>query len=216
MPRKSDPPKFPDSYLGEKAKEYDTLIWMERNQKKATFMALNYLYNEDLGENKQLRGPYLILDLGCGTGYSSEVLLENGHRVIGIDILNDMIIKARNKKSFFQNHNNLELVLADINHLPLKSKSIDHIISISGYNFITYNKNSVKDKIKTVNNTAKYLHRVLRKETGRIIIEFYPKDDEELDLFVSSFKKNGFDGYLIKSKPNQKAGQTFLSLKKIR
>ncbi len=216
MVRKNQLPQFPNDYLNEKAKEYDTLIWMERNQKRATIMALNYLYSEDLGENKQFRGPYLILDLGCGTGYSSEVMLENGHRVIGIDVLNDMIIKARNKKSFFQNHNNLELVLADINHLPLKSKSIDHVISISGYNFITYNRNSVKDKIKTVNNTAKYLYRVLKKETGRIIIEFYPKDEQELDLFVSSFKKNGFDGYLIKSKSNQKAGQTFLSLKKIR
>jgi len=216
MPRKSDPPKFPDSYLGEKAKEYDTLIWMERNQKKSTKIAINYLYSEDLGENKQNGRPYLILDLGCGTGYSSEILLENGHKVIGIDVLSDMIIKARNKKKLFQNNNNLELILADINYLPLKSNSIDHIISISAYNFITYNRNSVRDKIKTINNTAKYLYKVLKSESGRIVIEFYPKDEQELDLFVSSFKKNGFDGYLIKSKPNQKAGQTYLNLKKIR
>ena len=214
MPRKSDPPKFPDSYIGEKATEYDTLIWMERNQKRATTMALNYLYSEDLGENKQFRGPYLILDLGCGTGYSSEVLLENGHRVIGIDVLKDMIIKARNKKSFFQNHNNLDLVLADINHLPLKSKSIDHIISISVYNFITYNRNSVRDKIKTVNNTAKYLHRILKNETGQIIIEFYPEDDQELTIFNKSFTRNGFEGFMVKNKPKQKSGQTFLLLKK--
>ena len=179
-------------------------------------LILHSMFIWDLVEDKQFRDPYLFLDLGCGTGYSSEVLLENGHKVIAIDILNDMIIKARNKKVLFQNHNNLELVLADINHLPLKTNSINHIISISAYNFITYNKNSVREKIKTVNNTAKYLHRVLKKNTSRIIIEFYPKDEQELDLFVSSFKKNGFDGYLIKSKPSQKAGQTFLSLKKIR
>jgi 18S rRNA (guanine1575-N7)-methyltransferase len=216
MPRKTDPPKFPDSYVGEKAEEYDTLIWMERNQKKSTNMALNYLYSEYSEDNKQFRGPYLFLDLGCGTGYSSEVLLENGHRVIGIEVLNDMIIKARNKKILFQNNNNFELILADINYLPLKRNSIDHIISISAYNFITYNRNNERDKIKTINNTAKYLYKVLKSESGRIVIEFYPKDDEELDLFVSSFKKNGFDGYLIKSKPNQKAGQTYLNLKKIR
>jgi ubiquinone/menaquinone biosynthesis C-methylase UbiE len=127
-----------------------------------------------------------------------------------------MIIKARNKKILFQNNNNFELILADINYLPLKRNSIDHIISISAYNFITYNRNNERDKIKTINNTAKYLYKVLKSESGRIVIEFYPKDDEELDLFVSSFKKNGFDGYLIKSKPNQKAGQTYLNLKKIR
>lgn len=216
MPRKTDPPKFPDSYVGEKAEEYDSLIWMERNQKTSTEMALNYLYNEYLGCNKQFRGPYLFLDLGCGTAYSSEILLENGHKVIGVDVLSDMIIKARNKKKLFPNNNNFELILADINYLPLKRNSIDHIISISAYNFITYNRNYERDKIKTINNTAKYLYKVLKSESGRIVIEFYPKDDEELDLFVSSFKKNGFDGYLIKSKPNQKAGQTYLSLKKIR
>ena len=102
MPRKSNPPKFPNSYLGEKAKEYDTLIWMERNQKKSTKMAINYLYREDLGENKQYGKPYLILDLGCGTGYSSEILLENGHKVVGIEVLSDMIIKARKKNTYFR------------------------------------------------------------------------------------------------------------------
>ena len=216
MPRKSEPPKFPDSYIGDKAKEYDTLIWMERNQKKSTKMALNYLYSEELGENIQIEGPYIFLDLGCGSGYSSEILLENGNKVIGIDVLSDMIIKARNKKQLFQNNDNFELILADINYLPLKKNSVDYVISISAYNFITYNRNSLRDKIKTINNTAKYLYKVLKNQTGRIVIEFYPKDEKELDLFVSSFKKNGFDGYLIKSKPNQKAGQTYLSLKKIR
>ncbi|GAI71560.1 unnamed protein product, partial [marine sediment metagenome] len=46
------------------------------------------------------------------------------------------------------------------------------------------------------------------------IIEFYPKDDKELELFTSSFKNNGFDGFIIKKNPAQKAGQTYLLLKK--
>ena len=44
-------------------------------------MALNYLYNENLEENNQFREQFLFLDLGCGTGYSSEILLENGIKI---------------------------------------------------------------------------------------------------------------------------------------
>ena len=58
-----------------------------------------------------------------------------------------------------------------------------------------------------------YLKKIL-KPNGRIIIEFYPKDEEELNLFISSFNNNGFDGFMIKKNPAQKAGQTYLLLKK--
>lgn len=214
MPRKSDPPKFPDSYIGEKAKEYDTLIWMERNQKKSTLMAINYLYDKNSSEHLQNEPSQLVLDLGCGTGFSSEVLLEYGYKVIGVEVLNDMINKARKKKKLIPHHDNFELILADINYLPIKTNSIDHIISISAYNFITYKRQSLRDRRKTVNNTAKYLHKILRNKKGRVIIEFYPKNEEELNLFTSSFKNNGFEGFLIKSNPNQKSGQTYLCLEK--
>ena len=40
------------------------------------------------------------------------------------------------------------------------------------------------------------------------------KFEEELNLFVSSFKNNNFEGFYIKNIPNQKSGQTFLLLKK--
>ena len=68
-------------------------------------------------------------------------------------------------------------------------------------------------KKKAVNNTAKYLNRILKKQ-GRIIIEFYPENEKELDLFSKSFIINGFNGYMIKNNPKQKSGQTFLLMKK--
>jgi len=210
-------PIFPDSYIGDSSLEYDNSIWMERNQKKATLVCLQYLHDEKLNnlgtidnvDNKKC----LIADLGCGTGFSSEILVEKGHRVVGIDILIDMLLKAKTKKKFLKKEKELELLLADINFLPLKRASIDHIISISAYNFILYGKNLISDISKTVNNTASYLKKVL-KPNGRIVIEFYPKNEKELNSFISSFKDNGFDGFMVKKDPNQKSGQTFLLLKK--
>ncbi|MFX0147929.1 MAG: methyltransferase domain-containing protein, partial [Candidatus Hodarchaeota archaeon] len=101
MTRKNKLPQFPDSYLGEKSYEYDNSTWMERNQKRTTLICLQYLFDEKLnnvGKEDILDDkPYLILDLGCGTGFSSEILINSGLRVIGIDILLDMLIKAKNK-----------------------------------------------------------------------------------------------------------------------
>jgi len=210
-------PIFPDSYIGNNSSEYNNSIWMERNQKKATLICLKYLYDEklnELGKFDSLKEKnYLIADLGCGTGFSSEILVENGYRVIGIDILLDMLSKAKAKKKTLNKEKELELILADINHLPIKQSSIDHIISISAYNFIIHGKNLIRNISKTVNNTAGYLKKVL-KANGRVVIEFYPKDEEELNAFASSFKDNGFDGFIIKKDSNQKSGQTFLILKK--
>jgi SAM-dependent methyltransferase len=217
MPNHDNSPIFPDSYVGDNSSEYDNSIWMERNQKKSTLICLQYLYDKKLnalGKVDSLNEKnYLIADLGCGTGFSSEILVENGHRVIGIDILKDMISKAKIKKGFLKRGRELELILADINHLPIRLASIDHMISVSAYNFITHGKKLSGNISKTTNNTAKYLKKIL-KTNGRIVIEFYPKDEKELNYFISAFKDNGFDGFIVKKDPNQKTGQTFLLLKK--
>lgn len=213
MKRKNFLPKFPDSYMGEFAKEYNKQKWMERNQRKTTIRCIEFLFDDNLGINDIKEDfPYLILDMGCGTGYSSETLIDNKFRVIGVDVLPDMLLKAKERK-IKNNLKNLDLILADINHLPLKKNCIDHIISVSAYNFITHEGKGIREERKIINNTAKYLHEILNRN-GRIIIEFYPQNESELDLFSSSFKQNGFNGFIIKKNPNQKAGQTFLLLKK--
>lgn len=219
MPNHDNSPIFPDSYVGDNSSEYDNSIWMERNQKTTTILCLQYLYDEKLNALGKIdilnEKNYLVADLGCGTGFSSEIIVENGHRVIGIEILKDMISKAKFKKDFLKRGRELELILADINHLPIRFASIDHMISVSAYNFITYGKKLPGDISKTTNNTASYLKEIL-KPNGRVVIEFYPKDEKELNSFISSFKDNGFDGFMVKKDFNQKSGQTFLLLKKQR
>ena len=140
-------------------------------------------------------------------------MIKNGFRVIDIDILWDMLSKAREKKRNFEDYKDLELILADINYLPIKPNSVHHILSISSYNFITYGMENFGEKVKLINDTAKYLHKIL-KNKGRIIIEFYPKDKMELKMFNKSFTTNGFSGFMVKQNPKQKSGQTYFLLKK--
>ncbi|MHA1235609.1 MAG: class I SAM-dependent methyltransferase [Promethearchaeota archaeon] len=217
MSKRESTPKFPDSYVGNNSLDYDSSIWMERNQKKTTLLCSQYLYDERLDRLEKpdfLKDePFIILDLGCGTGFSTEILLECDFKVVAVDILHDMLSKVKIKKDYMKNRKNLELLLADINYLPFRNSSINHAISISAYNFITHRAKSMRDKAKIANNTAKYLYKLLKPD-GRIIIEFYPKNDLELEMFSSSFNNNGFNGFFVKQNPNQKSGQTFLLLKK--
>jgi 18S rRNA (guanine1575-N7)-methyltransferase len=217
MSRKTTRPTFPDSYQGKNADEYNQSHWMERNQKRTTLLSIQYLYDPHLDaihSNDVLSDiPYLVLDLGCGTGFSSEILSENGFRVIGVEILKDMIFKAREKKKDDEKPLDIEYILSDINNLPFRANSINHIISISAYNFITHSLTILKEKEILLEQTARYLNEVL-KNHGRFILEFYPSDEQELNLFKSSFINNGFDGFIIKQHLNQKSGQTFMLLKK--
>jgi ubiquinone/menaquinone biosynthesis C-methylase UbiE len=215
--RKNQLPIFPDDYINDKATEYDKSKWMERNQKRTTSLCIEYLFDDRLNTNDDngiIIGELpLILDLGCGTGFSSEILIQNGFRVIGVDILNDMLIKARDKKRVFKEYKGLELILADINSLPIRINTIDHIISISSYNFIIHDLEKYGEKVKILNDTGRYLNQLL-KSNGRVVIEFYPRDDQELKMFNKSFINNGFEGFMVKKNPKQKSGQTFLLLKK--
>ena len=210
-------PIFPDDYVEEKAEEYNNSISMERNQKRSTLLSLKYIFDRKLRDNEEnsikTEGSILFLDLGCGTGFSSEILIEKGYRVIGVDILADMLLKVREKKKKYQDLQGIELILADINYLPFRNEKIDFIISISAYNFVTHEVGNLRNKIETLNNTAKSLNNIL-KSRGRMVIEFYPESEVELEIFNKSFIKNNFEGFTIKGNPNQKAGQTFLLLNK--
>lgn len=53
----------------------------------------------DLEEDKNC----FLLDIGCGSGLSGEILTDNGHLWIGIDISSDMLSKYLQNMYFFRN-----------------------------------------------------------------------------------------------------------------
>ncbi|TFG01001.1 MAG: class I SAM-dependent methyltransferase [Promethearchaeota archaeon] len=211
MTRKEGLPQFPYDYIGEKAKEYNNLEWMEQNQKRTTLKCLDYLFDPKLGDLEISEFfNYIVIDLGCGTGFSSEVLIDLGFNVIGIDILKDMLFKTQNKNISYEKNQIHELLLGSIINIPIRTNCIDFIISVSAYNFITHNIPTFSEKKSVISSTARYLYQILKKN-GRMIIEFYPGDEQNLNLFLSSFKKNKFNGFHIKG---NKGGQHFVLLKK--
>lgn len=68
-----------------------------------------------------------ICDLGCGDGYGSFKLADNGYEVTGIDVSDEMIEKARS----LEKPGRLDFYKGDIASLAFPSQSFDGIIAIN-------------------------------------------------------------------------------------
>lgn len=69
----------------------------------------------------------LILDAGCGDGYGSYKLYQSGYRVIGADISERMIRKAKERVE----NEGLDFIQGDLGQLPFASKTFSAILSIN-------------------------------------------------------------------------------------
>lgn len=74
-----------------------------------------------------------ILDLGVGTGRFAVPLLERGLRVTGVDIAESMMARLRARVG---ETDRLELVQADITHLPFPSASFDVVLTVHVFHLI--------------------------------------------------------------------------------
>ncbi|MHA1620086.1 MAG: class I SAM-dependent methyltransferase [Promethearchaeota archaeon] len=209
--RKTNRPTI-DEYFGLDAEAYAQSKWMARNQQETTGQAVSMLLNPELFTGDGDNGGALdecfreiILDLGCGTGFSSYELLENFPRVIGMDFSRDMM---QNIESELQ----LNLVQADLRALPFRNKLFLTTISISAYNFVAEgakNRNQIHKQISTALDD---LHRVLGKK-GRVVIEFYPTELEQ-ETFLKVLKSRHFSGGMMITDPQSRKEKKFLILQK--
>jgi SAM-dependent methyltransferase len=67
-------------------------------------------------------GQGRLLDLGCGTGAYSGALAELGWSVVGVDVSDDMLRRARDK--------GVDVVLSDGSSLPFADESFDAAVSV--------------------------------------------------------------------------------------
>jgi len=161
-------------YNEERAKQYDKNTRIRKIQREMSLRALEIL---------EKKPPALFLDLGCGTGHSMQVILEAGFEGKGIDIADSMLIIAKK--------GGLDVYKADFTiKIPFESNIFDFIISISTLQWIFhgFKPDVILEKGRT---TASEIYRVL-KPNGRAVIQFYPKNDEQLELAGKIFKKAKF------------------------
>lgn len=193
------------SFEDEAADDYAHSRWMRRIQQRTTRRALELLQDQRIGGKLTggERRDAVVLDLGCGNGFSSGVLQDHaGWRVIGLDGSMDMLSA---KEAW------LDAIHADMRYLPLRPGSISFLISISAMNFISEDLVDATLVERAYKRLSKDLSRVVSSK-GRMVVEFYPKDEVELTVICNAFGTSRIsrDAFLVIDKPGTRKEQKYL------
>eukprot|EP01035_Chromulina_nebulosa_P019961 gene19961-25930_t len=192
----------PELFYNEtESKKYNSSSRMINIQTEITERALEML---DLPTNK----PSYLLDIGCGSGLSGDVLEEHGHYWVGCDISKSMLDVALEKQNEYG-----DLVYTDIGQgLPYRPGSFDGAISISAIQWLCYSNSSEQDPRHRLNRFFSSLYSIL-KRNAKAILQFYPENAEQAVLIAQSASRVGFSGGLVVDYPNSsKAKKYYLCL----
>lgn len=148
-----------------------------------------------------------ILDIGCGSGLSGEVLSDNGHYWTGIDISKSMLDVAVEREV------EGDLVLGDMGcGLPFRAGSFDGCVSISALQWLCNADRKSHNPIKRLQKFFSNLFSVLNRGS-RAVFQLYPETPQQLELITQQAMKAGFTGGVVVDFPNStKAKKIFLCL----
>jgi len=151
--------------------------------------------------------PSLLLDIGCGSGLSGEVLSDNGHVWVGVDISKPMLTVGAEREV------SGDTIQVDMGQgLPFRSGMFDGAISISAIQWLCNADKSSHNPWKRLNTFFKSLFSSLTRG-ARAVLQFYPENAEQMELITSAAMRCGFTGGLLVDFPHStKAKKFFLVL----
>lgn len=125
----------------------------------------------------------LVADIGCGTGKFTELLLDNGFKVYGIDPNDNMRAIAELK---FKDNNNFKSIAATSENTKLEDNSVDLITAAQSFHYFDF------EKVK------KEFLRVL-KPSGKVVLlwNFKLRDSE----FIKDYENAIYTFHSKKVKP---------------
>ncbi|KAM4054377.1 methyltransferase involved in williams-Beuren syndrome domain-containing protein [Hirsutella rhossiliensis] len=190
-------------YNDAEARKYTTSSRIQNIQASMTRRALELL---------DLRGPSLLLDVGCGSGLSGEILsaldpADGGpHTWVGMDLAPSMLDVALERDV------DGDLLLADIGQgVPFRPGSFDAAISISAIQWLCSAESSDTSPTGRLSRFFNGLYAALRRG-GRAVCQFYPKNDAQRALITQAAVKAGFGAGILEDDPGTKNVKLYLVL----
>lgn len=187
-------------YNDQEARKYTSNTRMIDIQNQMTERALELLALPDDQD-------CFLLDIGCGSGLSGEVLTEHGHHWIGFDISSSMLDIAVERE--------VEGDLLELDAgmgVPFRPGTFDGCISISALQWLC-------NADKKWHNPVKRLHRFFSSlytsliRGGKAVFQFYPQNPDQVELITSQAMRAGFTGGVVVDYPNStRAKKMFLCL----
>ncbi|KAJ5611526.1 18S rRNA (guanine(1575)-N(7))-methyltransferase [Penicillium herquei] len=190
-------------YNDNESRKYTTSSRIRNIQADMTNRALELL---------DLKSPSLILDVGCGSGLSGEILSQESpedggpHTWIGMDISPSMLDVA------LQREVEGDLFLADIGQgVPFRPGTFDAAISISAIQWLCNAETSDVSPEGRLKRFFEGLYASLRRG-GRAVCQFYPKNDVQRSMISGAAIKAGFGAGMLEDDPGTKNGKIYLVL----
>lgn len=219
-------------YNEKEARKYDSSSRMIGVQREITERAIELLRLDH-------SQPAFVLDIGCGSGLSGQVLEEKGHFWVGCDVSRDMLNVAKERmqrqdRDFAaqqqgtdsmqddededEEKEELHLTAGDLIHhdmgtgLPFRPATFDACISISALQWLCYSNTAGQIPRKRLTRFFSSLYTVL-KRGGRAVLQFYPETAEQAVLISEVATRVGFAGGVVVDYPNSaKAKKHYLVL----
>jgi 2-polyprenyl-3-methyl-5-hydroxy-6-metoxy-1,4-benzoquinol methylase len=125
-------------------------------------------------------GPQTVLDIGCGEGWLAKAMADRGIMVTGIDIVPELIEKARKKAIG-------NFIVASYEDMATHKTNLQNKFDSIIINFALIGKASTEELLASL---PFYL-----KENGQLIIQtLHPFSRKAIDDYVSGWKQGSWDG----------------------
>lgn len=187
-------------YNDSEAVKYTKNTRMMEIQRQMSTRALELL---SLAEDE----PCFLLDVGCGSGLSGELLTENGHFWTGIDISQSMLNIAHERDV------EGDLLLNDAGQgVMFRPGTFDGCISISALQWLCNADKKSHNPVKRLYKFFTSLYTCLCRGS-KAVFQFYPENPAQVELITSQALRAGFTGGVVVDYPNSaKAKKIFLCL----
>lgn len=156
--------------------------------------------------------PSLILDIGCGSGLSGEILSsvpeEQGgpHAWFGMDISSSMLAEALDRDV------EGDMMLADMGQgVPFRAGTFDAAISISAIQWLCNAETSDVTPEGRLKRFFDGLYASLRRG-GKAVCQFYPKNSQQRSMISNAAIKAGFGAGILEDDPDTKSLKVYLVL----
>lgn len=107
-------------------------------------------------------GPMRILDVGCGTGTLGTWCMNLGpavRQVVGLDMSENMIARARAKAARLPRHFNgrLRFLVGDAEHLPFPDASFDVVTCCNSFHHYPHQQRAVREMRRVLNDHGRLI-----------------------------------------------------------
>ncbi|GAA6039653.1 hypothetical protein JCM8097_002237 [Rhodosporidiobolus ruineniae] len=190
-------------YNATEATKYTNNSRVQSIQAEMTFRCLELLDLPQAAMDDDLPRPSFLLDIGAGSGLSGEILTEEGHQWVGMDISGGMLEVALEREV------EGDLMLADIGQgIPFRPGSFDGAISVSVLQWLCNADTAANSPVSRLLRFFTDLFGCLRKGS-RAVFQFYPESDEQVKFIMGQATKAGFGGGLCVDYPNSSKKKKF-------